>query len=148
MPASVMRNATARRPISRYAPVLLLGAALVGIGGEAEAVSHGDCQIHGARPYAHRHVEPNDTTVTCERPAITGRAAVTARCVAEGFSGGRQVLGTRVSSEVPIPPRAPAALQADALNQACAEAMAGCQAAASGLGRPVDCQRVDQNFSQ
>lgn len=145
-----MTPQTSRRSHARA--TLLAGAILIlsgaGAGVQAAPVSHSDCQIHGARPYSHRHVEPNDTTVTCDRPAITGRAATTARCVAEGFDRGRAVLGTRVSSDVPMPPRAPAALQANALNQACAEAIAGCRAAAEGLGKPVLCKRVDQTFAQ
>lgn len=143
------RRALAPAPLLTALLAPLLGAAMLTLSpASAGAVSHADCQLHGARPYLHRHVEPNDTTVTCDRPAITGRAATTARCVAEGFERGRAVLGTRVASEVPIPPRAPAAHQADALNQACAEAVAGCRAAAGGLGQNVLCRRVDQSFSQ
>ncbi len=148
MSGTIAVNSAAKRPLGWRKVILAAGVAFLGQGADAGAVSHVECRLHGARPYAHRHVDPGDKTITCERPAITGRPATTARCVAEGFSGGRVVLGTRVSSEIPIPPKAPAAYQADALNQACSEAIAGCWAAAEGLGKQVSCKRVDQNFSQ
>ena len=145
---SAVKRQRGWRTLNLAAGILVAGVAIVGQGADASAVSHTECRLHGFRPYAHRHVDPGDKTITCERPAITGRPATTARCVAEGFSGGTVVLGTRVSSEIPIPPQAPAAYQADALNQACSEAIAGCWAAAQGLGKQVSCKRVDQNFSQ
>lgn len=127
----------------------LTGGSLVG-GSLAHARSHThpDCRIHGVRPYSHRHVGPDGRAVTCDRPALTGRFATAARCVAEGIENGRPVLGTRVASEIPLSPDDNARIRAQALNEACAEAIAGCQQAAAGLGRRISCERMDVHFAQ
>lgn len=137
---------SARRKVALTAAIAALGA--LGLGDGAAAVSHADCQIHGARPYPHRHVDPGDRAISCERPVITGRFATSARCVAQGLRGGAPVLGTRVSSELPLAPNALAATRASALNQACAEALAGCEQAASTLGGAVRCEVMDRNFAR
>lgn len=123
------------------------GLTLASAGG-AVAVSHADCQIHGFRPYAHRHVDPGDKTISCERPALTGRFATSARCVAQALVDGQPQLGTRVSSELPLLPDSPARERANALNAACGEALAGCEAAAAGLGQRARCEIMDRNFAQ
>lgn len=124
------------------------GASLSPTGAAATAVNHPDCQIHGVRPYSHRHVGPDGRVVTCDRPVITGRFATAARCVAQAVEGGEAVLGTRSASELPLAPDAPARTRAAALNQACVEAVAGCEAAANGVTFAGACQVVDRHFAR
>lgn len=112
-------------------------------------VSHRDCQIHGHRTYSHRHVEPNDRLVSCDRPVQFGRYPTTARCSAMAVrngGAGPDVPGTLMAVEMPYHPGAPAIERADAMNAACAEASEACYHASEGEGGDIACKIIDQGF--
>lgn len=137
-----------RQSVLRAALFAAGAAAALAAVSPAQAASHYDCQVHGFRPYSHRHIDPNDTLVSCDRPQQLKRYPTAARCVAharrQGGSGA-VAPGTQVASQVPYPPYAPARDRAHAMNIACSEAIESCYHASQGLGT-VQCSVIDRKF--
>lgn len=150
-----------KRAMNRPSAAILQSVATLGVafaawasfgGGSAVAATHYDCQQHGFRTYLHRHEDPGDKTIGCDRPATTGRYGNAANCRALALrrnGRGPVVLGTNTFSGVPIGSLAPARARAAALNQACAEALNACDARKVERGAPrAVCIVIDRFFSQ